>query len=66
MSARMPTRRAEPKNVFSVRVRETVYDRAQKLCEGTGPFTPSLSQICDRGMELACEELERQKAATTT
>jgi hypothetical protein len=63
MTAGTNARRAEPKKVFSARVRQTMYDRATKLTDTSDPYAPSLSEIVDRGLELACEELERRRAA---
>ena len=58
-------RRAEPKVVLSVRIRKTLYDRAHAHTQSTAPYTPSLSEIIDRGLELAVAELDAKAAPTS-
>lgn len=48
----------------SLRVRPEVLTRARELAARTEPYTPNLSQMLDRGLELAV--LEQEKAIVIT
>jgi len=43
---------------FSVRTSRDLHARASRLSKRPGPYTPSLSQMVERGLELAVAEQE--------
>lgn len=49
------------KRLISVRVPTSLYTRVQNILTQKAPYNPTITQVVERGLELACKELEKKQ-----